>query len=176
MGKPLDHQMGAYLQSRIRQWLADNPDRSEADFSRESGLSRTTINNVKNKGVGVGNATLAGFAKVFGTTIAELHQDAEAWANGGQVRPALGPRIGELPAWAPLAERLRKTPRGRRFSDEAWAAAASTASHIAPRTFDEYLLVQLLDFWQQALAPVAEDKDPPSEERPSSPLPTARAS
>lgn len=155
MGKPTDHEMSVHLQRLLKEWLAEDPRRTEVDFAKAAGLSKATINNVKNKGGGAGHKTVAGFAKALGQTTTQLHA-----AAAGASQP-LGPSFRDLPGWQEIKDRLRATPRGRSYSEAAWRAAGSTASDAMPAELDEFTVLQLVDFWHHALP----SAPPASEER-----------
>lgn len=164
MPKPADHEMGAYLQHVLREWLVAEPDRDEASFARMSNLSKSTVNNIKNKAAGAGSRTVKGFARMLGREVHQLYADADAWrrgqAPGAQVSPQR--RFAEVPGWAESEARLRQTGRGRSYSDEAWSRAASTASERLPAKVDDFAVLQLVELWHQLLL---DEAPPPASER-----------
>jgi hypothetical protein len=172
MPKPADHDMGRYLQHVLRSWLAEQPDRDEASFARLAALSKATVNNLKNKGVGAGSKTVSGFARVLGRSVPQLHAEADAWAAGRPLALPGALRFCDVPGWREGEARLRQTPRGRSFSDDAWRLAATTANEKLPPVIDDFAMLRLVEFWHLALL----DSDPPPVSERAPRLPTARAS
>lgn len=148
MPKPTDNLMGAYLQKLLRDWLAEHPGSTEVDFAKIAGLSKATINNVKNKGAGAGSKTVQGFARVLGVPPSRLHADAEEVANP---RPAGVSTMADLSDWPRLVASLKASPLGNRFSSRAWEQAAHTSSLFMPKNLDEIDILQLLHFWERVV-------------------------
>lgn len=160
MPKPPDTDMNRYLRKLLLEWLAADPARTEVDFAELAGLSKATINNVKNKGTGGGSRTVKGFAKALGKTPAQLHAEAEGAA------PLSAFLLRSLPGWEQMRARVRATTRGRIYSDAAWEAAGNTP---APQVLalDEFQVQQLVEWWHNVLG---------ADQSPGSGEPTLRAS
>lgn len=173
MPKPADHDMGRYLQHVLRTWLTEKPDdRDEASFARLAGLSKATVNNLKNKGVGAGSKTVMGFARVLGRSVPQLHAEADAWSAGRPLALLGAPRFCDVPGWRESEARLRQTSRGRTFSDAAWHLAATTANERLPQLVDDFAVLRLVEFWHLTLL----DSDPPPISESAPRATTARAS
>lgn len=151
MGKPSDTLTGAYLQKLLREWLAADPSRTEVDFGRLAGLSKATINNVKNTGTGAGFKAVSGFARALGKTVPQIYAEAE----GASVLSAFVLR--NLPGWEQMRAKISATARGRHYSDAAWRAAGNTPSPQAIE-LDEFQVQQLVEWWNDVL-PSAPDSD-----------------
>ena len=154
MGKPSDHDVNRYLRKLLLEWLAADPRRTEVDFASLAGLSKATINNVKNKGQGGGSRTVKGFAQALGKTPAQIHAEAEG------ATPLSAFVLRNLPGWEQIRARVSATPRGKAYSAAAWEAAGNTpAPHVLH--LDEFQVQQLVEWWHGVLATAS---PPPSEE------------
>jgi hypothetical protein len=144
MPKPPDESMSAHLRRLLLAWLAEDPTRTEVDFAKASGLSKATINTIKNKGAGGGFRTVQGFAKALGKTPAQLHAEAEG------ATPLSAYLLRQIPGWEQIRKNVAMTPRGRLYSEAAWRAAGNTP---APQVLilDEFQVQQLVDWWHHVL-------------------------
>jgi len=106
-----DLAMARFLQAVMKAWLAYDPERTDAEFHRISGLSRGAINNIKNKAEGAGRKTVDGFARAFGVETWQLYAAEHRWTKEGgheiepknlitEIEPGEnGARYGDLPGW-----------------------------------------------------------------------------
>lgn len=151
MGKPSDHSTGAYLQRLLKDWLAADPRRTEVEFGQLAGLSKATINNIKNNGTGAGSKAVRGFAQALGKTAAQIYAEAE----GASVLSAF--TLRSLPGWEQMRVKISGTSRGRHYSEAAWRAAGNTPS---PQmlNLDEFQVQQLVEWWHDVLGVGPQDR------------------
>jgi hypothetical protein len=141
-----DPVMGRYLQMLLREWVAAETGRTDADFVRLSGLSRGTVNNIKNKAEGAGRQTVEKFAAALGKTAGALYAAGDRWhrTGTGELGPEdreteldegdSGSRYGELPGWRQAEIEARKL-----FSDVpdfAFRLAAGMHGGAVPEVID----------------------------------------
>lgn len=150
MGKPSDDITGAYLQRLLREWLAADPARTEVEFAHLAGLSKATVNNVKNNAAGAGPKAVRGFAQALGKSSAQIYAEAE----GATALSAF--LLRNLPGWEQMRARIGATARGRHYSEAAWRAAGNTPS---PQTLqlDEFQVQQLVEWWNGVLPSDSQD-------------------
>jgi hypothetical protein len=148
-----DRAMGEYLQHVLREWLAADSSRTEAEFAALAGLSRGQVNNIKNKAEGAGAVTVQKFALALGVSRLQLHADQERWeaARSGRApvveldQGVRGVRFGDLPGWAEQeAEARRAYPD---IPGYAFDRAANTSGGQPPRQITAAAIAELAGWW-----------------------------
>lgn len=71
--KPPDPTVSRHLRRLLLDWLAQDASRTEVDFARAAGLSKATVNTIKNKAEGGGSRTVRGFARALGLSPLEIY-------------------------------------------------------------------------------------------------------
>jgi hypothetical protein len=146
---------GRYLQKLLKDWLAEDPSRTEAEFVQLSGLSKGTVNNIKNKAEGAGPTTVEKFAKALGKTKAQLYSAADRWARSGESsaverEPGIdGPRYGDLPLWREAELEARQLYS--HVPDVGFRLAASMHGEAIPQVVNARVVGELAEWaWRAA--------------------------
>lgn len=112
MAQTIDPILRAYLQARIKAWLAV-PDRTARELARLAGVSGAQISEAVSAGA-IGWKTMTGLLPIFGLTLGSLEEEARRWAaqrRPSDVPPAPRrrgqPRLGDRPEWPAVSTAVR---------------------------------------------------------------------
>lgn len=121
-GKGLPTDLSDFLRARIREWLAADSTRTQADLARGAGIARATLSNLMHGSRGAGWHTASGLARTLGIDLPPVLQRSEEAEAQRRVALAerespghdLGPEsekpeLANRPGWADAsAEALRR--------------------------------------------------------------------
>jgi hypothetical protein len=117
MSRGVAPEISHYLRIRVKEWLAEDRDRSLGDLAKVSGISKGHISFVLSTTEGVGLRTALGLGQVFGhKTFGEVEAAATRWAQEHGYRPASAPprsrteqpRLRDRPEWAEVVAAARE--------------------------------------------------------------------
>ncbi len=129
MSRAISEEITAFLQAKVREWLAAEASRTSAGLARQAGISAAQVSYLLNRGTHVGWKTATGLGLVFGyQSIGEVETAARRWQAETGRAPASSK---QTPTRAPQ-RRLRDRPEWV----EVVAQAQQERPYIPKEVFD----------------------------------------